>query len=298
MLTSIHNLHFYLDLMREVREALEQGRFAAFRSQFEADRGAASSDHAVDALDQGPAVGAWSRWSCCSRNGAGRRCSARLAGWRGCPSSAQVERRIAALPPYAALAVFAAPALLLLPVKVFALWLIGRGEPVLGLLVILAAKVLGTAIVARLFVLTQPALMRLAWFEALYTRWVQWKDALLVRVRASWPWRAGRVLKRAVRRGGHAGRARRAEHVLGQQRLTASCSPSASPGRPAARPPTFSPTRQNMPRRNGLTIAVPLRRAKSTSPTGSAAPSAPRAPGAVSRIFMMPPLNGCSCRRA
>jgi queuine tRNA-ribosyltransferase len=38
MLASIHNLHYYLDLMREVREALDAGRFAAFRAQFAADR--------------------------------------------------------------------------------------------------------------------------------------------------------------------------------------------------------------------------------------------------------------------
>jgi queuine tRNA-ribosyltransferase len=38
MLASIHNLHYYLNLMREVREALEQGRFAAFAEQFRRDR--------------------------------------------------------------------------------------------------------------------------------------------------------------------------------------------------------------------------------------------------------------------
>jgi queuine tRNA-ribosyltransferase len=38
MLTSIHNLHYYLNLMREVRSALEQGRFGAFVQQFHADR--------------------------------------------------------------------------------------------------------------------------------------------------------------------------------------------------------------------------------------------------------------------
>ncbi len=38
MLTSIHNLHYFLNLMREVREALEAGRFEAFREQFHADR--------------------------------------------------------------------------------------------------------------------------------------------------------------------------------------------------------------------------------------------------------------------
>ena len=38
MLASIHNLHFYVNLMREVREALDEGRFEAWRAQFKADR--------------------------------------------------------------------------------------------------------------------------------------------------------------------------------------------------------------------------------------------------------------------
>jgi queuine tRNA-ribosyltransferase len=38
MLATIHNLHYYLNLMREVREALDAGTFAAFRDQFKNDR--------------------------------------------------------------------------------------------------------------------------------------------------------------------------------------------------------------------------------------------------------------------
>ena len=38
MLLTIHNLHYYLNLMREVRAALDAGRFGAFRAQFKADR--------------------------------------------------------------------------------------------------------------------------------------------------------------------------------------------------------------------------------------------------------------------
>ena len=38
MLMTIHNLHYYLNLMREVREALDAGRFEAMRAQFRADR--------------------------------------------------------------------------------------------------------------------------------------------------------------------------------------------------------------------------------------------------------------------
>ncbi len=38
MLATIHNLHYYVNLMREVREALDRGRFEAFRAQFRTDR--------------------------------------------------------------------------------------------------------------------------------------------------------------------------------------------------------------------------------------------------------------------
>ncbi|HRO83120.1 MAG TPA: tRNA guanosine(34) transglycosylase Tgt, partial [Alicycliphilus denitrificans] len=38
MLTTIHNLHYYLNLMQEIRDALDAGAFAAFRARFKADR--------------------------------------------------------------------------------------------------------------------------------------------------------------------------------------------------------------------------------------------------------------------
>jgi queuine tRNA-ribosyltransferase len=38
MLASIHNLHYFLNLMREVREALDAGNFGAYVKQFHADR--------------------------------------------------------------------------------------------------------------------------------------------------------------------------------------------------------------------------------------------------------------------
>ena len=38
MLASIHNLHYYLNLMREMRVALDEDRFDAWRAQFHADR--------------------------------------------------------------------------------------------------------------------------------------------------------------------------------------------------------------------------------------------------------------------
>jgi queuine tRNA-ribosyltransferase len=37
-LATIHNLHYYLELMQNVRDALDAGAFAAFVKQFHADR--------------------------------------------------------------------------------------------------------------------------------------------------------------------------------------------------------------------------------------------------------------------
>jgi hypothetical protein len=115
-----------------------------------------------------------------------------LARWR---PWAWVETAIARLPPYAALAVFALPTALLLPLKFLAVFLIAQGHFVLAGLVFAAAKVGATALVARLFMLTQPALMQIAWFAWAYERFFPWKNTVEGYVRASYVWRTGRILK-------------------------------------------------------------------------------------------------------
>ena len=114
---------------------------------------------------------------------------ARLASHR---MWAALERRIRALPPWAALLSFGAPVLLLLPVKLAALWLFAEGHLASGLAVLGAAKLSGTALVARIFQLTQPALMRIPLFARVYLRWKDWKDSVLRVVRAHPAWRAAR----------------------------------------------------------------------------------------------------------
>ncbi|MEJ6004812.1 hypothetical protein WG899_04580 [Paucibacter sp. AS339] len=115
------------------------------------------------------------------------------------PVLRQLEAWIGRLPPPAALAVLLLPTLLLLPVKLLALWLIGIGRAGLGLLVIVVVKLIGTAIVARLFQLTRPALLRMAWFAKLYQRWSLWKAGLLAWVRRSAAWRWARAFKLRLR---------------------------------------------------------------------------------------------------
>ena len=122
---------------------------------------------------------------------------ARFSRW---PPWQKLEAGIMKLPPYAALALFAAPAVMLLPLKIAALWLIGHGRVLLGVMVIIVAKTLGTAVVARLLTLTRPRLLELSWFEHLYDLWHHWKTTLLEQLHSSTPWRLARVIQRAIRR--------------------------------------------------------------------------------------------------
>lgn len=129
----------------------------------------------------------------------------RVLAWIGdWPGLRWIERVIRRLPSWAALLVFAAPTVLLLPIKLVALWLMGHGHAAWGVGVVIAAKVIGTAVVARLFTLTKPALMRMAWFARLYARWSVWKEGLLAWVRASAVWQVSRRwsqrIKQEVRR--------------------------------------------------------------------------------------------------
>jgi len=112
---------------------------------------------------------------------------------------AAIERWIAALPPYAALFAIALPTTLLLPLKFVAVWLLANEHFATATLLFLGAKVASTALIARVFILTKPALMRIAWFASAYHWFVPWKDALFAQIRASWVWRYGRMLKTRIR---------------------------------------------------------------------------------------------------
>jgi hypothetical protein len=99
-----------------------------------------------------------------------------------------IERRITSLPPWAALLAFGVPVLLLVPIKLLALYLFAEGHVAVGLGLVLAAKLAGTALAARLFQLTEPALLQIKWFARLYLPWKRWKDRLLAQLRESSQW--------------------------------------------------------------------------------------------------------------
>ena len=116
----------------------------------------------------------------------------------------RLEVWLQGLPPYGALCAFVLPSCLIFPLKIAAVYLVATGHFVTAALMLIGAKVVGTAILARIFILTQPNLMQIGWFARLYNTVMPWKDALFAYVRATWVWRYARVLKaqmkRAVRR--------------------------------------------------------------------------------------------------
>ena len=121
----------------------------------------------------------------------GARALQRLSGW---PPLAALERWIVQLPPYVALAVFVLPALLLFPVKLLALFAIGHGHALTGVLVLLLAKLGGAAAVARLYALTRPALLSLPWFAHRHGQFMAVKDRWIARLLATPTWRQASAL--------------------------------------------------------------------------------------------------------
>ena len=119
------------------------------------------------------------------------------------PMWARIEDKVRTLPPWGALLAFFVPVLLLLPVKILALFLFSEGHAATAFAVLVAAKLIGTAIVARIFQLVEPSLMRIPLFARWYPRWKGWKNSVLYAVRQSAPWRAVQVFQQAARRRGH-----------------------------------------------------------------------------------------------
>lgn len=117
---------------------------------------------------------------------------ARLARF---PLWAKLELFIAGLPPYAALLALAIPSAVLIPAKLLGVYFLTTGHFISAGVVIFLAKIASTALIARVFLLTKPALMQIGWFARAYEWFVPWQEALFARIRASWAWRYGRVVK-------------------------------------------------------------------------------------------------------
>jgi hypothetical protein len=89
-----------------------------------------------------------------------------------------IETHIAALRPRWALVTFLLPSLILIPAKLIGLHAIASGHLFIGSGVFILAKLLGMALFSRIFNLTRPALMQLAWFARLYAFVMYYRDRI------------------------------------------------------------------------------------------------------------------------
>jgi len=114
------------------------------------------------------------------------------------------------LPPYAALAVFIVPLIVLLPLKFLEVYFLAKQQWLGAILVIVLAKLLGLGVTAFVFDATRDKLMQMVWFARMYA-WFMWArdwahaqtEPIRERIRKlAWllrPQRASRFLRRFVR---------------------------------------------------------------------------------------------------
>jgi hypothetical protein len=122
----------------------------------------------------------------------------------------RLARMIEGLPPYAALAVFIVPFIVLLPLKFLEVFLLAKRQWLAAVLILILAKLLGLGVTAFVFDATRGKLLQMAWFRRMYD-WFMWARDWAheitepVRERArqlAWllkPQRAGRFLRRLMR---------------------------------------------------------------------------------------------------
>jgi hypothetical protein len=121
---------------------------------------------------------------------------ARLARWE---PVRRLEAWLAALPPWAALIAFIAPSTLVLPVKLAAVWFALEGRLGLAMASIVIGKIVGTALLARLYKVLRPTLLRLSWYLATETWLFEWRDKIYAFVRALPAWQAAAALSRRAK---------------------------------------------------------------------------------------------------
>ena len=114
-----------------------------------------------------------------------------------------LEAAISRLSPMATVCVFFLPMLALFPLKIIAVYLVSRGYWLASVGLYLFAKIFGTAIVARLFVVCHPKLMTIAWFRRCFEWLRATRDWLYATVRQM---PAYQVIKRSLQAIKHAAR--------------------------------------------------------------------------------------------
>jgi hypothetical protein len=122
-----------------------------------------------------------------------------MAAFARLPPIARFESRLKVLPPWAAFVTFVCPSLLILPVKLSAVWFVLHGFYTTALVVVLAAKLVATALLARLYRILRPTLMTIPWYAAIDTWFFEWRDKAYAFVRSLPAWQGARALVQRIR---------------------------------------------------------------------------------------------------
>jgi hypothetical protein len=125
----------------------------------------------------------------------------RLGEWLSArlPLFAAAERLVDRLSPRWTFAVFAIPLVSLVPIKLAAVSLMVHGHVVSGVALIVAAKVAGTAVSARLFAIAKPKLMQVPAFVRVYGAVTRWVDRVHEHLDQSPSWQSARRLAARAR---------------------------------------------------------------------------------------------------
>jgi hypothetical protein len=119
-----------------------------------------------------------------------------VARW---PPIARVEAWLVTLPPWAAVLTFAMPSLIILPVKISALWFAAHHRFALATAAVVLGKIMATAILARLYRILRPTMMTLRWFAWADTKFFAWRDWAYAFVKSLPAWQEAKALLQRVR---------------------------------------------------------------------------------------------------
>jgi hypothetical protein len=98
------------------------------------------------------------------------------------PFKLWIAERVAKMPPWGALLLFAIPVIVVQPLKLASLYLMTHGHLVLGALGFVSIKIVGFGLVAFLFDLTRDKLMTFRWFVWIYNHvnWLREKATVFI----------------------------------------------------------------------------------------------------------------------
>lgn len=127
------------------------------------------------------------------------RASQAMAALARAPAIQAIERRLASAPQAVAALAFLLPGAALFPFKLAGLYLIAHAHPILGAAVFVMAKIVGAALLARVWAVCEPALRRVGWLGSAIDWGIAKKDAIKAWVRSIWAVRVAKAFIARVR---------------------------------------------------------------------------------------------------